>query len=324
MKQLLSLLFSTLMMVTASAYPITPRPLRKLVAESEYIIWGKVLKVGQVKQEKKADHFASDYALIQITETLQGHIKSDTIRVFFSSGMTCPAPGVFFEGEKALAFLDKKKGSKDYFVHALSYGVKHLAAHEDYLIYKDRITEMQAILLQQEQKICNETVLEWLVKCAEKPATRWEGTYELSPGSDFMSYYDRDAPATLAGILPAANRKRLFDALLQIDQLNYADMGLADIARDVDDTRLLEFLKSKLQSFNKERRLWEAAAIMQRIVVLTRDAELETMLEKLETIYFEDAENHKKESQYLLNQFILKMKAAPLKKSLLAAGENNA
>jgi hypothetical protein len=53
MKKLLLLLLSTIFSVSVFAYPITPRPLRKLIVESEYIVWGKVLKVGYLKPDKK-------------------------------------------------------------------------------------------------------------------------------------------------------------------------------------------------------------------------------------------------------------------------------
>jgi hypothetical protein len=192
MKQLLCLVLGTFMLTAAYAYPITPRPLRKLVIESDLIIWGKVIKTGDIKRSDENHFRESDYALIAITEMLQGKLTKDTIRVLFSSGMICPAPGEFYEGEQVLTFLDRKKDSKDYLVHALSYGVKHLSSREQYLIYKDRIKEMQTILQKQDDKLCNEMVVEWLIKCAENEVTRWEGMYELSPHSDFMSVYDKE------------------------------------------------------------------------------------------------------------------------------------
>ncbi|MEI9908964.1 MAG: hypothetical protein WDO71_04420 [Bacteroidota bacterium] len=69
------------------------------------------------------------------------------------------------------------------------------------------------------------------MKCASEKCTRWEGIYELSPESDFMSYYDGDETTRKDIFLSSQHRKSLFTILLAIDTLNYSDMGLADITR---------------------------------------------------------------------------------------------
>lgn len=322
MKKLLFLLVSAIISVSVFAYPITPRPLRKLIIESEYIIWGKVVEVGYLKPDKKKEDFwGRDFALIEITETLQGKIKTDTIRVFFTAGLTCPAPGVFYEGEQALAFLDKKEKTNDFTVHALSYGVKHGLDTQEYTTYKNRIKEMQDILRTQDSKTCNETVVNWLVRCAQHAATRWEGMYELSPGSDFMSYYDREESISEGIIISTANRKKLFEVLLLVDTLNYSDIALADMALGINDSLLLGFMKSKLLLFDKEENYWTAAEVMKRIVLLTGDAELEKLVEKLKEIYFGYTEKEKKEAKEIFKRFLIKMKNTPLKISLRIAGD---
>lgn len=322
MKKLTLLLLSAIVSASLFAYPITPRPLRKLIIESEYIVWAKVVKVDVLKPEKKKerDYWEREYALLAITETLQGKLNTDTIRVFFTSGMICPAPGVLYDGEEALVFLDKKEKSSDYYIHALSYGVKHGLGTEGYSIYRSRIREMQAILRTQDSKDCNEKVVTWLVSCAEKAPTRWEGIYELSPGSDFMSYYDRGEFISRDIIISTANRKKLFDAMMQIDTLNYSDIGLADMTMGINDSVLLGFLKSKLLLFDKDN-YWSAADVMKRIVLLTDNDELEKLLEKLKKVYFGYSEKEKKEATEIFESFIIRMKDVPLKISLQTSGE---
>ncbi len=321
MKKLTLLLVSATISVSVFAYPITPRPLRKLIIESEYIIWGKVLEVGYIKPDKKKENFwGRDYALIVITATLQGKIKTDTIRVLFTAGLICPAPGVFYKGEQVLAFLDKKEKTKDFQIHALSYGVKHGLSTQEYITYKNRITEMQAILRIQDSKTCNETVIDWLVRCAEQGATRWEGLYELSPHSDFMSYYDHGESISKDIIVSTENRKKLFDVLLLVDTLSYDDIALADMAKGINDSVLLEFIKSKLLLFDEES-YWTAADVMQRIVLLTGNTELEKLVEKFKEVYFGNTEKDKMEAKRILDSFIIKMKDVQLKISLHATGE---
>ncbi|MEI9908963.1 MAG: hypothetical protein WDO71_04415 [Bacteroidota bacterium] len=147
MKKLIFLLTATSFSAHLFAYPISPRPLRKLIVESEYIVWARVLNVGSIKSTKKNENiWEKDFALIVITELLQGKLQTDTIRVYFCSGMICPAPGVLFKNEEALIFLDKREKMEGYEVHALSYGVKHGLNQDEYETYKSRIKEMQTIL----------------------------------------------------------------------------------------------------------------------------------------------------------------------------------
>jgi hypothetical protein len=258
--------------------------------------------------------------MIQVTETLQGKPNTDTIRVFFTAGMMCPAPGVFYEGEQALAFLDKKEKTNDYTVHALSYGVKHGLDLQGYTMYKNRITEMQSILRTQDSKTCNEVVVDWLIRCAEQSATRWDGLYELSPDSDFMSYYDRGESISRNIIITIANRKKLFDVLMAVDTLNYPDIALADLARGINDSVLLAFMKSKLLMFD-EKDYWTAAEVMKRVALLTGDAELEKLVEKLEDVYFGDTEKEKKEAKTIFQSFLIRMKNTPLKTPPESTGE---
>ena len=324
MKKILLFFIASSLSTLLFAYPITPRPLRKLIMESECIVWVYVAEVGSARQTNKNDYdWNGDFARIIIKETLQGKLNSDTIMVFFSSGMICPAPGVFFEGEEVLAFLDKREKKDGYIVHALSYGVKHNLTKQDYGIYKDRINEMQKMLQSGETKECNENIVAWLVKCAQQKCTRWEGVYELSPQSDFMSYYDRDQNIQRDIFLTTPQRNNLFAVLMTVDTLDYSDMPLADIVKGINDSLLLDFLKSRLALVHEEF-LWPATDIMHRIVDLTGNNELETLVKKFETVYFDYTVKGKKESKKILSDFIIKMKTINLKKISRASGEWNA
>ena len=324
MKKLLLLIAAFCFFTSVFAYPISPRPLRKLITESEYIVWAYVAKIGSKKPNKKQEYiWDRDYAVIIAKEQLQGKLPADTIKVYFSSGMVCPAPGVFFEGETVLVFLDKGEKSDGYEVHALSYGVKHGLSPQDYTIYKTRITEMQDLIITGEAKKCNECVLEWLVKCAEQKCTRWEGTYELSPHSDFMSYYDRDQYIQKDIFLNNAQRKRLFDVLITVDSMDYSDMGLVDIVKGMNDSLLLDFLKSRLPRVNEDY-FWPAKDIMDRIVELTGNSELEDLAKKFNTFYYDYTEKGKTNCKKILSDFIAKMRTAELRKAVSVAGNGNA
>ncbi len=55
-------------------------------------------------------------------------------------------------------------------------GLKRLDA-ERLAAYEKRILELNSIFA--EKKVSHDRILEWLIRCAQDPLTRWEGTYEL-------------------------------------------------------------------------------------------------------------------------------------------------
>lgn len=258
--RLFLLIFLVVVQGYVQAYPISPRPLRLLVEESELIVWAHVHDI-RACTEKGKNVFENTVAVLTIYEVLQGTVKASEIEVPYPVGLICPAPPRFEKGTDVLVFLDQKKGS--YSVHALSYGVKEMKA-EEMGIYKARIAEMQEIMRIEDPdtKFLNTT--EWLVKCAEDLATRHEGTYELSRGSDFMSYYDRNVGQPFQYALNDEQRLRLKKALLSTCELSYSDLGLIDLVYSTDAEAICKFMLTKLQAVN-ENQLWYASEFMTRI-----------------------------------------------------------
>lgn len=295
--------------------------MRKLVIESEYIVWAYVSEVGSIKLKKHEDPWNSDYATIIVNEILKGSLKSDTLKVYFTDGMICPAPGTFFQGEEVLAFLDKRKKMDGFEVHALSYGVRHGLTKQDLATFRDRIQEIQE-MLQTGENECNECVVGWLVKCALEKCTRWDGVYELSPQSDFMSYYDRDTVVQRGVFLNPMQKTKLFDALLAVDTLDYSDIALADIVMGINDSLLLDFLKSRLTRVD-EKFFWPAVDIMQRIVYLTGNDELRDLTKKFETAYYDYSSNGAEEKRKIFLNFVDKMKPVKLKQAFVAQGKSS-
>jgi len=307
------LLYSSLLL----AYPISPRPLRKMISESEYIIHGNVIKLGSFKQKKGKEVLYRYFALIAIKDVLQGKISMDTIKVFYPAGLICPAPPAYMEGVEAIIFLDRAQEKGEQFVtHALSYGVKNFDHMEGVAVYKQRILEMQHILLLTDEQQKHNATMEWLVNCAANKYTCWEGTYELSPDSDFMSYYDDEKEFPKEASLKADQRKKLMEALLQTDTISYAQIGIVDIVRGIDDNRLLNFLKSQLSLLGDDK-LWWAEFIMQRIVQMTGDADLKRLYLSFNEISLYD-EKKQSERKELFVQFKNKMKDAALKQVVYA------
>lgn len=285
------------------AYPIDPRPLRKLIMESEYIIVGHVLDVKQVRQ-KKNSFGPSAIAVISVREVLKGTIKETTIEVPFNGNFICPAPDRYYKEADVIAFLDKDDGK--YSTHALSYGAKTLTL-SDIEVYKDRILEMQKILAiaDTDQKFLE--TIEWLVKCAEHPATRWEGTYELTPESDFMSYYAQSELPPFKYLLTTEQKERLKISLLTTSDHEYADMGLVDLVYAGNEIEIFQYLLQGLKNLS-ENQLWLADEYMQRLLYRTSTPQLKELEKKFSNLqYKRDSEEQLED---IVHEFIARIEEA--------------
>ena len=280
----------------ATNYPISPRPLRQLVIESENIIVGYVVSTF-VKKTKDSER-GTKIARVAIIEQIQGEIIQDTLELEFNPNMVCPSPAMYYEKTFVMSFLKKYKS--EYTTYALNYGAKTLKKNE-IEIYKNRIFEIQDIL-----KIANKEhqfteTKEWLVKCAENETTRWEGTFELSPESNFMSFYSKDAKIDFKSLLSIEQKNRLKKALLTSTNSEYVDFGLVDLVYIGNEKEIEGYLLKSLKEL-KDDNLWIADGFINRLKHKNNTKEVSLIIEKLEKIDFDyEKEKEKKE---LIQQFI--------------------
>lgn len=282
------------------AYPITPRPLRKLVMESEFVVYADVIEIKTIETN---DHRSDTKAILALKEIIQGKIKNDTIDVFFTPNMICPSPARYEKGTTVLAFLDKMK--KGYSTHALSYGSKTIDS-VGFEVYKSRITEIQNILKLKNEDEQTKKTINWLINCAIEPTTRWEGIYELSPQSDFMSYYDQDKKTFISKYkLNDTQKSKLRQAFFTIDNLTYADMGLIDLVVKKNDSELIDFLIKKLKECDIEK-MWYKDFLMTRIAEFTDRDDLRKIVKEIEMLDYMDKKREEKANQ-LAKEFIDKI-----------------
>ena len=78
----------------------------------------------------------------------------DTLLLFVKNGEESEAP----------ALTDYRDGTK-------KLSMEHIG------VYESRIKELNSIF--SEKKVSDAKLIEWLIRCAEDPVTRWEGTFEL-------------------------------------------------------------------------------------------------------------------------------------------------
>jgi hypothetical protein len=243
-----------------SSYPISPRPLRKLIIESEYIVSGHVKDIRE-QARKKNEFFGGSVAELVVYEILQGKISETSIFITFNPYLVCPAPPRFKKDTDVLVFLSKRE--KHFFVHALSYGLKTLSIAE-LNVFKMRISEMQKILQIEDTDRQFVETTEWLVKCAEHPVTRNDGVYELTPESNFMSYYDRTENLPFKFVISAEQKLRLKIALLSTTDNDYVDFGLVDLVYLGNEEEIFNYLLNGLRNVGEDK-LWYADEYMKRL-----------------------------------------------------------
>lgn len=303
MRLFLLMLFLTGLLQNAMAYPIPPRPLRALVAESQYILVGYVVKTFDKetgKKKKRKSHFSENrIARIAVLELLKGQLNADTIELEFNPYMFCPAPAMYYDSTQVICFLNRDD-NKNLYTQALSYGSKTLNP-EEIAVYKARIAEIQNIahIENASQKLTETT--EWLVKCAENPATRWEGVFELKPGSNFMSFYSHDAGIAFDSLLTGEQKERLFQALLSTPEINYYEFALVDLAYKGHESQIDAMLLKSLKALSTEN-YWLADEYFSRLRYRNLSADMRNLMDRFSEIKFDSQKTE--EFKAIINDFI--------------------
>jgi hypothetical protein len=278
---ILLIAFSSVANTMANFNADMPRPLRLLVEESQCILSGYVVKL---YPQNQGNPWGSTIAQIAVLEKLQGSIAADTIEVIFNSNIVCPTPPRYTANTHVLAFFNRDKEGH-YYTHALSYGVKTLTL-SDIAIYKARILEMQQIAqLKNKTERYTQTV-EWLVKCAEQPATRWEGGFELSLQSDFMVYYDKRYQDGFRKGLNEAQRERLKTALLATTDMRAEDLFLVDLVYDGNEEIINVFMLNGLKT--QPPNDWLTGGFMRRLSYLSGTPEMKKLMANYGKLQFEN------------------------------------
>jgi len=88
-------------------------------------------------------------------------------------------------GDRVLLFLNKNDDSGDLELADYSDGLKKMTP-EKLSAYEPRIRELNDIFSKDEPSYSE--LVAWIVRCAEDPETRWEGTYELARSFQYMEW----------------------------------------------------------------------------------------------------------------------------------------
>ncbi|HEV8488142.1 MAG TPA: carboxypeptidase-like regulatory domain-containing protein [Blastocatellia bacterium] len=164
--------------VTVGGSIAAPQPLRTLYNSNELIV---VARVGDSRKIERDGSSVLMKTALTISSTLKGHARKPIVYVYhWTYGEDAKQP--FVTGDDLLVFLtrheDRQTGKVQdgYEVYYPRYGVKKLSA-ADLAVYVSRIKELREM---KQTDVNSPEIAEWLVRCAEEPATRWEGATELA------------------------------------------------------------------------------------------------------------------------------------------------
>jgi len=209
------------------------------------------------------------------------------------------------EEQTMLAFLQRdedqdKRDSNTYQLVSDRESAKHLSANE-LEIYIKHLEELKAIVSDSDYKSAD--VVEWLVRCAEDPVTRFEGAFELDTSAQRELWEKKDLARRaaageilnpsrkifrdeerFAALLTDQQKERLANALYKSDELGDGDFELIELISCWNDARLLPFLVSYLQ-----RQLEAAPPGTERVMRFVADALEDEGVNELLTQYIKNA-----------------------------------
>jgi hypothetical protein len=314
----------TLLVVEAGAFPIPPQTLRMLTNESELIVSARVEKITLIKRK---DGFNTGIARLNILSILKGAEESQSVDVYYEPDMICPAPPYYKEGATVLAFLTRSQRGPGYVTVGLSYGAKNLNNRE-IEVYSASIRELIEIEKETNRNTLRGRLVEWLVRCAEEPITRWEGAYDLrysremkmeienekkKAKGDQGNAVDKDEMeewkkgiVDLTALLTKKQKGRLTAALYRASSLSNGGIDLIELVEIWGDKNLVPFMWSYLKAYKKDY-TWETKDLMRKLATNLKNQEALELTEKFKSWNYTSPESEaqgEQENKAILQKFL--------------------
>ena len=261
-----------------------PQPLRTLYMKSNRIVVARAGESAIVQVNVENDYSTTLVCtILHVSSTIKGEGEEPIVYVYhWKWGDDEDISGVFKEGDNLLLFLDRRPDGHGYQVDDERYGVKKLS-DKALKVYLQRMDELASLLRQEKPDTAQ--IVEWLVRCAEDEATRWEGVLELSRSNDVLRRMEeRKAEAALktgvdaddvsaaetpedearkqllarftfgyqaepdfARLLTDEQKTRLGTVLVGAQEITYTEYILLNMVKDWNDVRLVPFLLAQLR-----------------------------------------------------------------------------
>jgi len=301
---------------------VMPQTLLSLYKQSDVILTGRYDRSveGPVVDEKRDHSVVKIQKYFDIASSLKGEniklfVLEDSIYKFHAptDGGEVPdrsdledfdiadSDDGLRSGDSVLLFLRKKEGSEGYELTDRADGIKKMS-DEDLSVYARRISELNYIF--DTPNVDQAEIVDWLVRCAEEPATRWEGAFELLQSSERLAWQQKQGPdclgtfcqndsdlknsgrqsdpADLAKLLTDYQRGQLLDMIFSNGsgqkRLVRGDQELLQLAGQWGDKRLACYLIDRLRSGSKDA--YENAQVITMIAKTFKDPQISQLIER--------------------------------------------
>ena len=228
------------------------------------------LKISSVLKGKTARNFLYKNTEYKSKNPVEVESDEGSIRelpYFFSYGYK--GQSKLAVGERYLFFFTKDEETNEYSLTDYTSGYRKLS-DADLSVFEDRIKELNSIVGKKENQLAE--ITEWLIRCVEKPATRWDGAFVLGQSFDYLGYEDEDderepfvldktfysGNAWIAAIMSDSQKEFISGMLFssindEISEASSAGLyyGLSNLVSNWDKMRLATYAFSFLQSADK-------------------------------------------------------------------------
>ncbi|WP_262152260.1 hypothetical protein [Chryseobacterium foetidum] len=121
-----------------------------------------------------------------------------------------------------------------------------------------------------------------------------------------MSYYDQDKDTFIRKFeLNEGQKQKLRNAFLNLNQLQYDDLGILDLIAEKNDKEVLDFLILRFKE-SAEQFVFEGDFYMSRIAQLSGREDLKQIMKKGEEIDML-SDNYETKSKEIIAEFIAKL-----------------
>ena len=209
-------------------------------------------------------------------------------------------------GDTVLLFMKYGEDGKSLVLTDEDEGLKKLST-ADIAVYEKRIRELDSLLSSEPSA---SKIVDWMLRCAEEPATRWEATFELVKGFERLDYQGKqkqsetdatkDKPdffdsTTFAKAVTDEQKRKLADILLdrqppQVGEDGQAkrtyvrgDRELIDLVKHWGDARLPAFLLNELKT--KDLTDYRRSETIQLIADLISNSRVSGVAQKYNSSY---------------------------------------
>jgi len=266
------------------AVVVQPSTLLRLHRESDLIA---VVTVGRSKFVKAENESKQMLTGLEVVSFLKGGSRGRVLP--FYNWVSDEDRDPIKPGDTLLVFLDRRKSDdgKPLDGYETSDWLRSVKRPDDaaLAVYRQRIEELTPIL--ERTPLDEAELIEWLVRCVEEPATRWDGANELNRSVSLLrppaertereikpndqisnraallkveevkeegevSEADDDTEENLTIPLTASQKARVAGALFSIETLGEDDLELVELVQKLEDKKLAPYLASQLRKMIPE------------------------------------------------------------------------